>query len=561
MTLSVQKAISRNQKSTSQFIAEAQQKHGEKYDYSKVEYVSRRAHVTIICPTHGEFTQLSWKHVKGFGCPQCGKNWSPNANSLAQQFVTQSKKIHGDRYNYSAINYVNRRTPVIIICGEHGEFKQEPRRHLEGKGCQKCGVIKCKKSLSRSVDQFIELCVEKHGNRYDYSKVEYVNDTTKVIIICPKHGKFVQRPSTHLSIEKAGDCPQCADGNRQSELSWSFADFLAISQKNHIIQFDYSLVQWTKANSTITVICPEHGTFKCHARYHAHGTNSCAQCGLSQPQNILTSRLKSAGYQIEINNRDLIKPYEIDIFLPQHNVGIECNGIYYHSYNAPETTEQKRRHQIKTDVSSAAGIQLLQFTDNEIKHRSDLIISMIKSKTGQSHRIYARHCEIRWLKNADTKDFLDNNHMGGFRPARFSIGLYHHNCLVGVLTISKNAQYEWEIIRSAYVANTIVIGGFAKMLRHFMRVHNPATIMTYADRRFSSGRSYISNGFNIIAITKPNYQYCKSENTWSRQYFQKHKLRNRLKNYYPELSESLNMFANGYRRLWDAGHIKLMWSR
>ena len=165
----------------SEFIAKARKIHNEKYDYSKVEYINNRTKVCIICPIHGEFWQTPNAHLNGQDCPKCkGK-----IKLTLEKFIEKAKKVHGDKYDYSKVEYINNHTKVCIICPIHGEFWQTPQHHLKGVGCPKCYG-----NFRKTTEQFIEEARKVHGDKYDYSKVEYVNATTKVRIICPKHGEF-----------------------------------------------------------------------------------------------------------------------------------------------------------------------------------------------------------------------------------------------------------------------------------------------------------------------------------------------------------------------------------
>ena len=129
-------------------------------------------------------------------------------------FINKSKQVHGDKYDYSKVEYINAYTKVCIICPEHGEFWQTPASHMKGYGCLKCGQIERKKKLVEinqkkyNTDAFIKDARKIHGDKYDYSKVEYVNATTKVCIICPEHGEFWQTPNMHLNASQG--CPKCA---------------------------------------------------------------------------------------------------------------------------------------------------------------------------------------------------------------------------------------------------------------------------------------------------------------------------------------------------------------
>ena len=198
-------------KTKEEFIKEAKKKHKGKYDYSKVDYVNNRTKVCIICPKpeHGEFWQAPSNHTQGQGCPYCGvEKKRESQTSTKEKFIKKSHDIHGDKYDYSKVNYVNCDTKVCIICPEHehGEFWQVPSSHLQGVGCPKCGVEKKRESQTSTKEEFIKKSHDIHGDKYDYSKVKYVNGDTKVCIICSEHGEFCQTPNDHL---RGSGCPKC----------------------------------------------------------------------------------------------------------------------------------------------------------------------------------------------------------------------------------------------------------------------------------------------------------------------------------------------------------------
>ena len=189
--------------STEEWIQKAKEIHGDKYDYSKVEYCGAHTKVCIICPTHGEFWQTPAKHLSGKGCKKCGIERTNASNRLTtEEFIRRAKEIHGDKYDYSKTNYIDAKTKVTIICPIHGEFVQNPVSHLHGgHGCRICA-----KQEPYTTNSFVKKACEIHGKKYDYSKVKYVNSNIKVCIICPEHGEFFQRPSHHLG---GCGCPNC----------------------------------------------------------------------------------------------------------------------------------------------------------------------------------------------------------------------------------------------------------------------------------------------------------------------------------------------------------------
>lgn len=194
---------------TDSFIEKVKSIFGDKYDYSKIKYTRAQDYVTIICPIHGEFKIKAYHLLNGTGCRKCADELHARKTreKAAKTFVEKAIKIHGDKYDYSKVNYITNRTPICIICPIHGEFYQKPHEHLAGNGCQKCAAEQIKQKLSFTKEQFIQKAKEIHGDKYNYSRVEYVNFTTPVEIICKKHGIFKQKPVVHL-YQKCG-CPKC----------------------------------------------------------------------------------------------------------------------------------------------------------------------------------------------------------------------------------------------------------------------------------------------------------------------------------------------------------------
>lgn len=210
---------------TEEFIGKAKEIHGNKYDYSKVEYVNIRTKVEIICKKHGVFFQISKVHLEGHGCDKCGdlakseKLLLKNSKKSSEYFVRQAIEVHGvEKYDYSKINYCGDQVKVEIICKKHGAFFQTPNNHLRGKGCPKCKSEKLSLLFRRTLAGFVEKAKLIHTNCcYDYSEVKYVNDRTKVAIICVKHGLFEQLSCDHLH---GAGCPKCFNLVSKPEAEW-----------------------------------------------------------------------------------------------------------------------------------------------------------------------------------------------------------------------------------------------------------------------------------------------------------------------------------------------------
>lgn len=206
---------------TEEFIEKARKVHGDKYDYSKVEYINSSTKVCICCTEHGTFFPTPNNHLKGSGCPKCGllRNAHKRTHSK-EQFVQKSKKQHGEKYDYSKVVYTHNHTKVCIICPIHGEFWQTPHDHTQGAGCPMCN-----KNKKLTTETFIVRAKEKHGERYDYSKVEYINSITKIEVNCPVHGSFKIAPAEHL---QGKGCPICNHG-------FSIAQKIAFLQSEDLV--------------------------------------------------------------------------------------------------------------------------------------------------------------------------------------------------------------------------------------------------------------------------------------------------------------------------------------
>jgi hypothetical protein len=191
---------------TEEFIQRAKQVHGDKYNYSKVEYINSKTDICIICKKHGEFYQKPNNHLNNQKCPNCNGGIKLNI----EQFIQKAKEVHENEYDYSKIKYINARTKVCIICKKHGEFYQTPDNHIHFKGCPKCV------GKNRTTEEFIQLSNKIHENEYNYSKTNYINDKIKICIICPEHGEFCQKPSKHLLGQ---GCPKCKMSNGEKYIA------------------------------------------------------------------------------------------------------------------------------------------------------------------------------------------------------------------------------------------------------------------------------------------------------------------------------------------------------
>lgn len=263
------------------------------------------------------------------------------------------------------------------------------------------------------------------------------------------------------------------------------------------------------------------------------------------------------GVEVLTNSRKLLKNSELNIYIPSLDLAFEFNGLFWHS----DRFVDKDYHLRKTRRCLSAGVSLIHIFEHEWVLHRPLLESMIRNKLGvTSRKIHGRKCKVKFITPAVKRDFLDSNHLHGNVRSSVNIGVFYEESLVAVLTMAAprfDKVYEWEVIRFATLANCSVHGGFSKALKFFITQYSPKSILTYADRCWSSGEVYYRAGFSLVGFTPPNYFYWKNGRVYPRQMFQKHKLASILEVFDARRSEYDNMVANKYNRFWNSGNVKL----
>ena len=294
--------------------------------------------------------------------------------------------------------------------------------------------------------------------------------------------------------------------------------------------------------------------------------NKCTGLGLgrSKPEedicNIITA------YSLEVLKNVNINGVEVDLYIPEKNIGIEYNGILWHSFgttypnNINLENKNKKRHLLKKTLCSQAGINLLTIFENEWLLKRDITLSIILAKLGIfDNKLYARKCQLVTLSKESKKDFYIQNHIQGNCQSFIDYGLMYGGKLVAAMSFSRrkiNKSTNVELVRFCCLKQTQVIGGFSKLLKH-AKGYIKEDIISYCDLRYSDGKSYIKNGFELLHTSAPNYFYTKNAlNLENRIGFQKHKLV-KFNSYDPEKTESAMMYNEGYRKIYDCGNLVL----
>ena len=296
-----------------------------------------------------------------------------------------------------------------------------------------------------------------------------------------------------------------------------------------------------------------------------HNSLLCKHCesfnGTSRTEKDIVEFIRSVCPSEDIieNDRSVLSPKELDVYIPGQNLAFEYDGLYWHR----ESWHPNRNsHLDKTNGCERQGIHLIHIFENEWMEKQDIVKSRIRNLLGSYDKVvYARNCEVKEVPSKLASEFQCRNHIQGGVRSKVNLGLWKDGELVSLMTFSKprfSKKYEWELVRFCNKLNHHVIGGASKLMAHFERTYHPKSMVSYADRRWSMDSDrvlYRKLGFSLKSISQPNYWYVKGGEVFNRVMFQKHKLNGLLDKFDESKSEWQNMQDNGYDRIFDCGNL------
>ena len=377
-------------KTTEEFIADARKVHGDMYDYSKTSYVNSRTKVCITCKIHGDFYQKADSHNRGAGCPRCGakSSWDNRGRITTSDFVSKSKAVHGDKYDYSKTVYKSNKKKVVIICQKHGEFLMTPNNHLGGCGCPVCRIENLPNLRRKTKEEFIKEARFTHKDKYDYSLVEYIDSNTKIRIICPIHGVFEQEASSHLS---GAGCPNCAREKLSLLFRSNTESFIEKARKVHGDLYNYENVKYVNNKKDVDIICRKHGVFHQTPNTHLSGAG-CPMCSNSRGEEAVAAYLESRDIlyirQYVVKNESIFcynKIMKIDFYVPLFNTFIEFNGIQHYIPidcfgGEKDFIQQQERDFALKDYCNTYNIKLIVIPYTDIKNIPSILGRKLKRK-------------------------------------------------------------------------------------------------------------------------------------------------------------------------------------
>lgn len=439
-----------------------------------------------------------------------------------EEFKERANKIFNNFYKYNKVNELHRLKDIVTVtCPIHGDFPIQAYHHLEGMGCKECSF-----DIQRN-KHWKEDAIKVHGTKYDYSSFIYKNNKTVSDIICPIHGVFHKSMNAHIHGKQG--CPECSKEEQARKTSLELEEFIVKSKAIYGDDaFDYSEVNYKNNKTLVILTCKKCGyRFECRPDNHLNG-HGCSHCHrpISKWEQEIVDFLNSLNIELEQSNRTILKGKELDLYLPQYKIGIECDGLYWHN----DLFKDKDYHLNKLIDCYKQGIRLIHIFEDEWYHKQEIVKSIlinILHKTKK--RIYARKCKIKEIDIQTAKEFLNINDLEGYEKCSYRYGLYFNNELVSVMTFSKIKNC-FKLVRYTNKCNYSVVGGASKLFKYFIKNVKFQNIVSQCDKRIFCSNLYDILGFKLKDILKPDYFYVSNRKRLSKNKVKKNDGLNRIYN-------------------------------
>lgn len=533
-------------------------------------------------------------------------------------FVTDNKSGYKTKEIHLLNKYPEIHKKIIDFCDneflKNLPFKQKIWHFINGekesKKCEECGTdLSFKRSLKEGYGKFCSItCTNQNKDRIDKIKQTnnhlyggnspiHSNNIKNKIKQTNKERYGVENPFERLDLVEEGfirnhgvNHVSQVDGVTEKKKLTNIEKYgkptilstPMVLSKTHETRRRYFLEKYNNhdfniyTGNTLNVVCGDCGgdyTINRNSfRYRVSiNVNPCTICNpINDTSSIQEKELQKiimdfVGGDCELNNRDIISPKEVDIFIPSKKIGIEYNGVYWHN----ELFVDKDYHLKKFLSCKSKGIDLIQIFQDEWEMKRDIVLSLIKNRLGLNggNIVYARKCELKIVDNKTHNKFLNTNHIQGKVGASVKLGLYFNGDLVSLMTFGKlrkslgstHTEGEWELIRFCNKLNYNVVGGASKLFKHFIKNYNPIKILSFSDNRFFNGDMYKMLGFKYEGYTKPSYFYVIDGVRHHRYNFRKDVLVK--EGFDKSKTEHQIMLDRGIYRVYDCGNKKWVFDK
>jgi len=496
-----------------------------------------------LCPTCGKqklkFKSLSLGYQNECGKCSAGKNLKKTM--LEKYGVENAAHIKG-------IQEKKKQTCLDKYGVEHHTQTQEVQ-DKKRKTLQNRYGVDAPLQHQQSKDKFKQTCLDKYGVEH-HTQTQEVQDKKKSTCL-KRYG--VENVMNVIDIKN-----KAKETYYKNSGFFGYAEKLAKSKGMTLIAYDKALdpviLRCDECSKEFSIIwnsfqqngcvCPH-----CYPKYH----------GFSKQEKDIAEYIKSLGVKIEENSRKIISPYELDIIIPSEKIAIEYCGLYFHSSGPNSNSDKdKNYHYDKLIACNNAGYRLITIFEDEwvnypgvVKSKISQILNCFSGK-----KFYARKCIVQKIESETKTEFLKSYHLQGDATSSINLGLFFENELVSVMTFSKDNN-GLQMRRFCCKENTQVIGGASKLLSYFKKSYEWSSIITFSDRRWSTGEFYKTLGFSFSHASDPNYWYWGKSiiGRRHRSNYQKSKLKN-MKSYSDTLTEHQIMALEGYIWIYDCGNLK-----
>lgn len=557
-----------------EFVEKALSRAPRYVDLSQFVYTNSAGKSTAICPEHGPFITSANALMNRIGCPKCALiSRSAKRRMTIEEFLSRSKEVHGDTYDYSRVNFRGATHHVTIVCKQHGEFLQLPTQHMAGQGCRLCGHLRIGAKSRLEVKEVVSRLRGIHGDRYVYDKVGERNGK-KLTVTCREHGDFTAT-LTNLLHNQSG-CPECgrAEVGRKSRLPYDeyvkrfrevhgdrfeygeiiyntpitavnikcpehgwFSQllqshlngvgcvkcskpvhdqqtFIEAAKAVHGDRYDYSRAEYVRSLDHVSILCPDHGEFQQAPNYHVNSGHGCPRCAGVGPSTAQLEIYEFLSQRVEcVSEQQMSESTKrFDIFVPSLSLAVEYHGLVWHS---TKFAKDPRRDYKKHLEAAASGVRIIHIYSDEWLTKRPVVERLLLSATGKLEKVYARKTKVVTLNGKQAREFLLSNHLQGYTNSSINLGLELEGTLVACMSFSVASSVRGNRDRrlwelQRYAAACTVVGGASKLLKAFLAMQECHTLISYSDNRAFSGNMYQALGFSLVGEAAPDYWYVSS---------------------------------------------------
>ena len=520
-------------------------------------YTDKKSQVEIECLSCNHIFHVQAETlVKNKRCPACGRQCA-DFKRIKKRTLDSVALDNG----FTIVDRAPGRNGISLFkCKNGHEFRKDNHRFMGAPTCVSCN----KEKRSSESDSMFRGRLVSHG--YKILSDDKISSSGSIFTVECSSGHIFN--GSIAGMHPHYGCPVCKGEKTSKEKRLSLDE---VKENLKSVGIKYISGEYINNRSIIEVECVAKGHKITGKSYGEICTSNkgCIKCRASEIQSRgekeVFEFVKSICKDAEHSNRTILRPREIDILIPSKKIGIEYDGMFWHS---DRMQPDKKYHLKKTQDAQKKGYKLIHIFESEWNTKKEIVKDILRVKLGAGKRIFARKTVLRSVQKDEEKRFFNDNHLQGFAGSSFCYGLYFGDELVIAASFAKNrfgGASDYELVRLATKGDYVVVGGFSKIIKHFRSQHEGKSLLSFCDVRYSGldhdGTGYSAVGFNYSHLSSPNYFYFKPGDPFtlsSRQKFQKHRLKSKLNRFDSTKTEVENMHDNGYARIFDCGNMVFM---